>query len=74
MFRCGCYGQFDVTLKKKEEVLLSFTVFHGTGIGSKELMEESQIKVDEKALAPFYAQIVERTKKKYAKSERGQTK
>jgi hypothetical protein len=34
---CFCYGQLWVTLKAKDEVVLSFLVKHGTLIGSEEL-------------------------------------
>lgn len=63
-FRCGCYGDFVITLKKNGTVLLSFGVAHGEHIGAKELREDSAIKVEKVPLASFYAQLIEAAKKK----------
>jgi hypothetical protein len=63
-FRCGCHGQFVVTLRKKGTVLLAFVVGHGEHIGSKDLCEGSAIKVEREKLAPFYARLIEAAKMK----------
>lgn len=63
-FRCGCHGDFVITLKKKGTTLLSFDVAHGEHIGAKELREDSAINVEKVPLAPFYAQLIEAAKKK----------
>jgi len=63
-FRCGCHGQFVITLKKKGEELLSFVVAHGEHIGAKALREDSAIRVEKVPLASYYAQLVEAAKKK----------
>lgn len=62
-FRCGCRGQFVITLKKKGEVLLTFVVAHGEHIEAKELRKDSAIKVEKARLAPFYEQLLEAAKK-----------
>jgi hypothetical protein len=63
-FRCGCHGDFVITLKKKDAVLLTFVVAHGEHIGSKALRADSAIKVEKSKRAPFYARLMEATKKK----------
>lgn len=63
-FRCGCRGDFVITLKKNGAVLLTFGVAHGEHIGSETLREDSAIKVEKAQLAPFYARLIEAAKKK----------
>jgi hypothetical protein len=71
-FRCGCHGDFVITLKKKGAVLLTFGVAHGEHIGSTALYADSAIRVEKAKLEPFYARLIEAAKRKANQSTTAQ--
>lgn len=66
-FRCGCRGEFIITLRKENENLLSFGFTHGEHIGSVEILKNSAIRIDRNSAAPFYSMLVDAAKKLEAK-------
>lgn len=65
-FRCGCRGEFVITLKKGGATLLSFGMAHGEHIASDVVREDSAVRISRESLAPFYFQLVQAAKKKEA--------
>jgi len=63
-FRPGYRGGFLVTLRKKNEVLLTFTVFDGETIGSKMLLDYSAIRVRKESFAPFFEKLLSAAKER----------
>ncbi len=67
-FRPGYRGGFLITLRKKNEVLLTFAVFDGETIGSKMLREDSAIRVRKESFAPFFEKLMSAAKEMANKS------
>ncbi|HAM21737.1 MAG TPA: hypothetical protein DCQ04_05570 [Actinobacteria bacterium] len=65
-FKCGCYGDFVITLKKDGREIASFRMAHGEHIGCRAIRDDSAIRIDKVALAPFNSRLIELARKMFA--------